>query len=158
MLADYIKQPINTGSAISCSAISGPPPILQPPVSGPPMNFGPPPTSPPPIQKPDPPALQQMTLFEYHDRYEYSPSDSELWMRLFMYADREIGQDAATMLELIRNTGAVLQPSQQYGYIIRPIIGAQGWSSMEEYEQERSPLLKHQIDVIRILKRLAEVR
>lgn len=73
-----------------------------------------------------------------------------------MYADRKIGQEAATMLEFVRNTGAVLVPSEKYGYVIRPVIGVQGWSSMEEYEQERKPLVKWQSQIIGLLKRLTE--
>ena len=91
--------------------------------------------------------------FEYHDRYEFSSGDSELWIRLFMYAD-QINPDLATMLEYIRNTGAVLTPSDKYGYRIEPIIGPRGWSSVEEYEQERQPLIKWGAEIIKILRRL----
>ena len=104
------------------------------------------------------PIIREVSLFEYHDRYaNHSPGDSELWLRLFMYADSQIHQDCATMLEYIRNTGAVLQANEQYGYVIRPVIGVLGWSSMEEYERERLPLMRWQMDVIRILKRLEEL-
>lgn len=94
---------------------------------------------------------------EYKDRYSQHPEDSELWIRLFMYAD-QISEDLAAHLQWIRNTGAILAPSAKYGYIIKPVIGAQGWSSMEEYETERKPLVKHQMQIIGILKKLAEVR
>ena len=134
-------------------------------INPPKSYFGPPPATPSfltsEIHAPAPaptiePIIREVSMFEYHDRYaNHSPGDSELWLRLFMYAD-QVHQDCATMLEYIRNTGAVLQPSQQYGYVIRPVIGVLGWSSMEEYERERQPLMRWQMDIIRLLKRLGQ--
>lgn len=90
---------------------------------------------------------------EYKDRYHQHPADSELWIRLFMYAD-QISEDLAAHLQWIRNTGAILVPSNKYGYIIQPVIGAEGWSSREEYETERRPLVRWQWEIVRILGRL----
>jgi len=92
---------------------------------------------------------------EYQDRYEFHPADSELWLRLFMYADG-VHPDLAAHLMWIRNTGAVLVPSDKYGYIIRPVIGVQGWSTQMEYDTERKPLVKWQGQIIQILGRLAK--
>ena len=55
------------------------------------------------------------------------------------------------MLMYIRNTGAVLIKSAQYGYRIEPVIGPQGWSSREEYDRERAPLLKYQREIVEML-------
>ena len=45
-------------------------------------------------------------------------------------------------------------PSERFGYEIQPVIGAQGWSSMAEYERERQPLLRYTNELIRCLKQL----
>lgn len=90
---------------------------------------------------------------EYIDRYTQHPADSELWLRLFQMADR-VGEPLASMLMYLRNTGAILVPSTQYGYRIEPVIGAEGWSSREEYDRERAPLLKYQREIVEMLGKL----
>ena len=92
---------------------------------------------------------------EYIDRYEFSPADSELWLQLFAMADAEIGEPLASVLQYIRNTGAILVESDRYGYIIKPVIGTEGWSSREEYEQERGMLNRHREKLLELLRRLA---
>ena len=91
---------------------------------------------------------------EYQDRYyEHHPSDSDLWRKLFQMADR-IGEPLASNLMYMRNTGAILVRSEKYGYRIEPVIGAEGWSSREEYDRERRPLVKYQAEIVGMLGRL----
>ena len=92
---------------------------------------------------------------EYIDRYEFHPADSELWIRLFHLADIEVGEPLASVLQYLRNTGAILVRSEQYGYRIDPVIGPEGWPSREVYEQERGMLSKHREKLLELLRRLA---
>ena len=89
---------------------------------------------------------------EYIDRYEFSPGDSELWIKLFQWADTVAGERFAALLQYIRNVGAVLVESDRYGYVIKPVIGEHGWQSMAEYEREREPLLQYSAALIELLK------
>lgn len=93
---------------------------------------------------------------EYHDRYEYSPLDSRLWLDLFAMADSRGGEKLATALEIIRNTGAVLVPSAQFGYRIEPIFGPRGFADQAEYEEQRKYLREYGGILLDILKRLGE--
>lgn len=138
-LADYINQPK--------------PLIPFPPIPTQTSNHVSP-TLPKP--RPDPIPLRLMVSTEYQDRYEFSPGDSELWQKLFVWADTVAGERFAGMLQYIRNTGAVLIESDRYGYIIKPVIGSQGWMSQEEYERERLPLLEYSEALVRLLKILRE--
>lgn len=91
---------------------------------------------------------------EYHDRYEYPTTDGELWLDLFAMADSAAGERLATTLEIIRNTGATLEPSDKYGYIIRPVIGDRGWQTLQEYENERARLVPFTKILLELLGRL----
>lgn len=93
---------------------------------------------------------------EYHDRYEYSPEDSQLWLSLFAMADSRAGEKLATSLEIIRNTGAILVPSQQFGYRIEPIFGPRGFADHAEYEEQRKYLREYGETLLEILKQLGE--
>ena len=93
---------------------------------------------------------------EYHDRYEYSSGDSLLWLDLFAMADSRAGEKLATALEIIRNTGAILVPSQQFGYRIEPIFGPRGFADQAEYEEQRKYLREYGETLLEILKRLGE--
>ena len=135
-LADYINQP---------KPVIPLPPLPLPPIA-------------PPVKQ-DP---EQLTLLssgvEYGDRYEFSPGDSELWLNLFSLADSRAGEKLATTLEIIRNTGAVLVPSEKYGYIIKPVFGPQGFSSEQEYNQERWHLKAFEPILLELLRILKEVQ
>ena len=142
-LADYINQPK--------------PSIPLPPLPPIPMQTSNHVSPMPPKPRPDPIPLMLMNSgTEYQDRYEFSPGDSELSIKLFQWADTVAGERFAGMLQYIRNTGAVLVPNDRYGYIIKPVIGTQGWMSMEEYERERQPLIQYGEALIRLLKILRE--
>lgn len=85
---------------------------------------------------------------QWWDNYaEYSPEDSELWLKLFEHAN----SDLRACLMHCRNTGAKLIPDQNYGYIIQPVIGLNGWTSQDEYNQERKILMKWKNEIIKLL-------
>lgn len=75
---------------------------------------------------------------------------------MFQWADTVAGERFAGMLQYIRNTGAVLVPSDRWGYVIQPVIGPQGWMNMAEYEREREPLNAYREPLIQLLKILRE--
>lgn len=78
----------------------------------------------------------------YQDRYPYQTPDTNLWLALFWMVD-PVDRRLAEVLEYIRAVGAYLTPDPQYGYRIQPIIGPNGWASMNEYNQEREYLMPH---------------
>lgn len=100
--------------------------------------------------------ITDLAAYEYHDTYHQHPADSELWLRLMMLADIEVGEPLASTLMIVRNTGAILTPSEKYGYRIEPVIGAEGWSSREEYDRESALVRKNGAAVIKILGRLVK--
>lgn len=94
--------------------------------------------------------------YEMKDNFAcISPDDSRLWLELFIMADRK-SRELCEILQYIRNTGAKMVRNPTYGYIIRPVIGAFGWSSMAEYEKEKKYLSKHKAVVVELLMELAK--
>lgn len=92
---------------------------------------------------------------EYRDHYgNIHPDDSELWLNLFILADKT-NPELAAVLMYLRNTGCVLIPNREYGYIIRPVIGEDGWESEAVYNQEKGYLKQHYKIVVGLLKELA---
>jgi len=89
----------------------------------------------------------------YQDRYKYSPNDSRLWLELFLIADKA-DRILAEKLEYIRTTGAVLILDQQYGFKIQPVVGVNGWESINQYNQEREYLVDHTQTMIQSLGEL----
>ena len=85
----------------------------------------------------------------------FSPCDHNLWIKLFYLAEKYVGRDLCDRLQYLRAGGCRLQVHSKYGYVIRPIIGAMGWSSKHQYEQERKCLNPYKEKLIRLLKRLA---
>jgi len=107
-----------------------------------------------PLPPPIPPLFGSDMGQSYRDKYyQYSPNDSRLWLELFLItdnADRTLGEK----LEYIRNTGAILVLDQQYGFKIQPVIGFNGWESIEQYNQERQYLMGHMQTMIQSLGEL----
>lgn len=93
---------------------------------------------------------------EYVDRYTDSPDDSLLWLDLFALADRAGGEPLAATLQVIRNTGAILIPSEKYGYKIQPVFGPRGFADQAEYDVQRKHLHKYGDVLLGLLKRLGE--
>lgn len=94
---------------------------------------------------------------EYHDRYEYGSGDSQLWLDLFAMADSAAGEKLATTLEIIRNTGARLVPSGQFGYRIEPVFGPRGFADQAEYDKQRKYLRDYGEILLGLLKNLKAV-
>ena len=88
--------------------------------------------------------------------YNMSPGDSDLWLELFMYADR-IDPELCGILQWLRNTGTMLKPDAKWNYKLVPYVGDEGWSSREEYQQESVALKPYRNQLIMILKKLPEM-
>jgi hypothetical protein len=102
--------------------------------------------------------LREMTLFEFRDRYGHvSPGDSQAWLELFILAEQLSGIKLAEVLQEVRGGGAVLVPSDQYGYTIRPVYGPGGWTSQFEYEAQRDKMKPYSKSIVVLLKRLRGV-
>lgn len=105
------------------------------------------------ISKPIPSTIFPGT--EYRDDYcRMHPRDSQLWLKMFVKADEKHGRELCSILMFVRNTGAVLVPSREYGHIIQPVIGANGWESREQYDTERQVMSKYRAEIIELLKSL----
>jgi len=95
----------------------------------------------------------------YLDPYgELHPDDSMLWLELMGQARNQgdIGQDFFERLFVIRGGGSILEENDKFGYVIKPIIGVNGWPTLEEYNQEKEPLNKYLKPLCRLLKELSE--
>ena len=132
-----------------------PPAIKQPPILA--SNI-----PQPPQLIPTPPVQQNITCYselgrEYRDVFTNLP-DGPLWLELFIIADG-FNQELAEILEYVRNVGAKLIQDNYYGFIIEPIVdpsGCYGWSSMEQYREERKWLVPHTDILLKSLKILRE--
>lgn len=99
--------------------------------------------------------IQELAECDWHDIYgNLSPGDSDLWLQLIEITEREWGNELAKQLLSIRNHGSVLVPSEKYGYMIRPVIGPNGWMSQQDYDRARHPLLRYEHAMILMLGRL----
>lgn len=128
----------------------------------PPATFGPPPPIPVHIQPPSAVPQVQHALFNafggiiHQDLYPYSPSDSSLWLELFIIAD-QVDHEFTVRLEWLRAVGANLILDQQFGFRITPIIdptGVNGWTSQEHYDTEKVCLEPHINQVVEALREL----
>lgn len=99
--------------------------------------------------------LNKITGTVFRDDYIYSPDDSNLWLNLFVEADK-IDPNLSSVLMYIRNTGAKLIPNREYGYIIRPVIGSHGFHSQAEYDKEKKYLNKHRDKVVKLLRKIGD--
>jgi hypothetical protein len=97
------------------------------------------------IQQSIQPPLENTLGRVYQDRYPELTNDSRLWLELFMITDSP-DHKLSDQLMIIRATGAILVPDQQWGYVIQPVIdstGQKGWQSQQQYEQERKYLVPY---------------
>lgn len=91
---------------------------------------------------------------EYHDDYEKKhPEDSNLWVWLFLHA-AFINSELADVLCFLRGRGCVLIPDDRFGYVIRPVIGKDGFNSQEEYNQIKEPLADYGEPLVKLLKKM----
>jgi hypothetical protein len=110
------------------------------------------------VSKPNLPPIQPLNFggYEYKDGYEHSPPDSKLWIAFMKMVDSP-DHRLTDILKYIRNTGTMLVPDQQWGYIIRPVIdpaGKQGWQSQQQYDQEKQYLVPYGNQLIAALAEL----
>lgn len=91
---------------------------------------------------------------EYIDDFAvHHPSDKKQWAELFLMAAC-YSTDMADILCFMRNSGCELIRDDEYGYIIRPVIGGKGFHSMQEYEEVKQPLNQYAGALLPMLKRL----
>lgn len=83
----------------------------------------------------------------------YAPADTQVWLDLFVkvHENREL----YARLFFIRGAGTVLVNHPKWGYVFQPVIGHNGWSSMNEYNQEKQCLNDYQKIIIDILYELS---
>lgn len=88
------------------------------------------------------------------DRYkDHSPGDSRLWLELFILAERR-SRDLCDKLQYLRAVGCVLERNYRFGFVIRPVIGENGWGSIDDYNNEKKCLTEHTDAVVAILGEL----
>ena len=93
-------------------------------------------------------------LVERLDDYEKKhPEDSNLWVWLFLHA-AFVNSELADVLCFLRGRGCVLIPDDRFGYVIRPIIGKDGFKSQEEYNQIKEPLADYGESLVKLLKKM----
>jgi len=85
--------------------------------------------------------------------HNVSPGDSDLWLELFMMADK-LDPELAAILQWLRNAGTKLAPDKKYGYRLVPYVGDEGWSSEAEYKQESKALQPYRNQLVMILGKL----
>ena len=85
--------------------------------------------------------------------HNVSPGDSDLWLDLFMMADK-FDPELAGILQWLRNTGTLLKPDDKFGYRLVPWVGDEGWSSEAEYRQESVALKPYRTQLIMMLRKL----
>lgn len=93
---------------------------------------------------------------EYPDEFEkYHPSDWRQWAWLLLHA-AILDSDLATILCVLRSNGCELVRDAAYGYVIRPIIGGNGWRDMKQYNETKEPLNEYVDVLLPLLKRLRD--
>ena len=103
---------------------------------------------------PIPPVFGSDMGKSYQDRYyQHSPNDSRLWLELFAISDKA-DRTLTEKLEYIRTVGTVLVLDQQYGFKIQPVVGVNGWESIEQYTPERHYLMQHMQTMLQSLGEL----
>ena len=86
---------------------------------------------------------------------EHSIGDSRLWMELFILAERK-SEELCCDLMYLRGCGCVLERSDKFGFVIRPVIGPNAWHHVEDYNREKVCLEKNREVLLTILKELAQ--
>lgn len=91
---------------------------------------------------------------EYPDRYkDIHPSDHVQWVWLMTQAAIE-SKELADILCWFRGTGCVLEPHQQFGFCIRPVVGCNGWDSINTYNNEKKALQGHTDTLLGLLRKI----
>jgi len=82
-----------------------------------------------------------------------SPQDSQDWLNLFIAA--QANRELYARLFYLRGAGTRLVKNRKWGYVFQPVIGANGWNSMEEYNQEKQCLNMYRDEVVALLAKTA---
>lgn len=85
-----------------------------------------------------------------------SPQDSQDWLDLFIVAQKN--RELYARLFYLRGAGTRLVRNRQWGYVFQPVIGVNGWKSMEEYNQEKQCLNMYRDEVVALLLKTANRR
>jgi hypothetical protein len=101
------------------------------------------------------PYMRDMTKAVIIDPYaDYSPRDHLQWLSLLQRAEK-INHELYARLFFLRGTGTTLVPNPKWGYIFQPVIGPNGWESLEQYNQEKNCLNDYGNQVIALLSMVA---
>jgi hypothetical protein len=93
-------------------------------------------------------------VVSYPDNYaDTHPADSKQWIQLMTLAALQ-DEELASILCYMRGTGCVLEPHQQFGFCIRPVVGCNGWDSINTYNNEKKALQGHTDTLLGLLKQL----
>lgn len=104
------------------------------------------------------PYLRDMTNTVIVDPYAaYSPEDHVQWLNLLQAAERK-NRELYARLFYLRGTGTKMIPNQQWGFIFQPVIGLNGWQSIEQYNQEKACLNDYSNLLIELLNSLQNQR
>jgi len=87
---------------------------------------------------------------EFHD--QLGGYDSNLWLQLFMGADK-INPDFAQRLQYLRNVGCRLSESEKFKFMIVPIEDYWDQAGVS-YNEEKQCLGKYKDDLIKLLRGL----
>lgn len=97
------------------------------------------------------PYMRDMTNTVIIDPYaNYSPKDHLQWLNLLQMAENK-NRELYARLFFLRGTGTKLIPDRKWGYIFQPVIGPNGWESMEQYNQEKTCLNEYGNQIIELL-------
>ena len=84
---------------------------------------------------------------------DHSPDDHMQWLTLLQMAEYR-SRELYARLFYLRGCGTKLIPNQQWGFIFQPVIGVNGWDSLEQYNQEITCLNDYGQQVIELLNLL----
>lgn len=84
---------------------------------------------------------------------DHSPDDHVQWLTLLQMAEYK-NRELYARLFYLRGCGTQLIPNQQWGFIFQPVIGVNGWDSLEQYNQEKTCLNDYGQQVIELLNLL----
>ena len=97
------------------------------------------------------PYMRDMTQIVIIDPYvNHSPEDHLCWLELLQRAERQ-DRELYARLFYIRGCGTKLIPNDKWGFVFQPVIGVNGWDSIDQYNQEKTCLNGYSQQVIDLL-------
>jgi len=103
------------------------------------------------------PYMRNMTGTVIIDPYaNYSPEDHNFWLNLLQMAENK-NRELYARLFYLRGVGTKLIPNKQWGFVFQPVIGPNGWNSIDQYNQEKTCLNDYGDQVIELLRLLSNV-